>query len=232
MASRLAAGCGLAGLLAACVETAPPRLPGIPYSGDIDPTLGRPSFARAPAGEAADGAAPARREPGAARETAAAAAPATAAPADGDGGGEEDEEDEEGGVPVSPSSARQGSGGDPSGAGGVRPGTPAGFALDRGAGILTAADWAELAELARRQRSSGGTVRLVVYRADSPGGAPDAGDRSLERANAMAAALVRLGVEADRIAVATVDRPPGGDPGGEGGGRGPRVFLDSEGAPG
>ena len=115
------------------------------------------------------------------------------------------------------------------------------LSLGDGAVGLSAADWAELAELARRQRESGGTVRVEIY---PTGGATaaefDGADRSLERAQAMAEALARLGVDAARIAVMTVDRPAGTDdrPAGTDGvpataaAGAPRVFLDSDGAAG
>jgi hypothetical protein len=108
------------------------------------------------------------------------------------------------------------------------------FRLNSGATSLTADEWAALAELSRRQARLGGTVRLVVYR---PAPAGDSGDGPLERsrarAQAMADALVRLGVDPARIDIAEADAPAGDtELAGGASGAGPRVFLDRAGTSG
>lgn len=109
-----------------------------------------------------------------------------------------------------------------------------GLSLGNGAAGLSAADWAALAALARQQRESGGTLRVEVYRtAEAAEPASDRTDPSLERAQAMAVALARLGVEAVHIAVVTVDRPGGAeDASTRAPPEAPRVFLDTDGTAG
>jgi hypothetical protein len=115
------------------------------------------------------------------------------------------------------------------------------FRLGDGADDLTAADWAGLADLARRQRIGGGMVRVMVERTGLDGESADsrlAGlETSMARARAMAAALARLGVDARRIAVTAIDRPaaapaPASEPGATEAAATPRIVLDRAGAPG
>ena len=76
------------------------------------------------------------------------------------------------------------------------------LSLGNGARHLTAADWAALADLARRQRESGGRLRVEVYRAGRDI-TPEAADHIV----AVTTALLRLGVRADRIDVQAVEPP-------------------------
>lgn len=81
---------------------------------------------------------------------------------------------------------------------------------------LTAQDHAALAEVAKLARSTKGTVRVLGH---SPAGYQAYGDVGSDRADAIAAELVRRGVPAGRIMVAGAPMPPGGAPGAQ-------VFLD------
>ena len=250
---RSIVGLSLASIAAGCAPAVGDRLGDVRYAGDIQPAQPRPVFAAAPPTRPAASAAvsdarvggPAGRSATDNQAVVARSAPAALVGA---------VDWSSASRPITPPPLRRPETAAartdsepraPDVAATPRPDAPAGLApsaaaprrllsLGDGAAGLSAADWAELAELARRQRESGGTVRVEIYPTGrTTGGALDSADRLLERAEAMATALARLGVDTARIAVMTVDRPAGTDgvPA-TAAAWAPRVFLDSDGAAG